>query len=70
LCVKTYPKTQAIENANAGMVLHMADVKEALVYVIPINNRFWSRRGLYRKKKRKRRINKLVIYSNVLVESS
>jgi hypothetical protein len=48
----------------------MADVKEALVYVIPINNRFWSRRGLYRKKKKKKRINKLVIYSNVLVESS
>lgn len=33
--VKTYLNTQAMKNAEAGRILHMADVKEVSVYFIP-----------------------------------
>lgn len=32
----TYLKIQAITNANAGSMLHMADVKVAVVFFIPM----------------------------------
>ena len=38
---ENYPKIQAIENANAGITLSMALEKAAVVYFIPVYNKFW-----------------------------